>query len=154
MKRQSGRSPAPSADRSRPDPSLVIDIGGGSTELSIGTGSRPSFHTSIDIGAVRLTERYVENTSGPGRDRSGAAEIIGGLACSPAGPPSRCIAYAVAGTPTTLAAYLAGLRTFDRTVVDGYELSRNAVEGALRHLSRLTPPEIRALGETSTEERM
>jgi exopolyphosphatase / guanosine-5'-triphosphate,3'-diphosphate pyrophosphatase len=134
---------------SQPDPSLVVDIGGGSTELSIGTGSRPSFHTSLDIGAVRLTERFFK-TSPPASAEIGAAEmeISARLAAVPGELPPRCIAYGVAGTPTSLAAFLAGLRTFDRSVVDGYELSRHAVEGVFRKLSRLSPSEIRALGET------
>ena len=133
----------------RTDPSLVVDIGGGSTELSLGTGSCPSFHTSVDIGAVRLTERYFKR-SPPGPDEIGAVteEIISRLTEVPPDLPAHCIAYGVAGTPTTLATYLAGLATPDRIVIDGYELSRTAVDGAFRDLSRLTPPEIRALGET------
>ena len=38
---------------------LVFDIGGGSTELIVGQNGRPSRHTSIDIGAVRITERFL-----------------------------------------------------------------------------------------------
>ena len=133
----------------RSDPALVVDIGGGSTELSLGTGSTPSFHTSIDIGAVRLTERYCRmSPPGPDEIRTATEEIITRLAHVPPDLPPHCIAYGVAGTPTTLATYLAGLATPDRRVIDGYGLSRKAVEDAFRILSRLTPPEIRALGKT------
>lgn len=132
---------------SQPGSALVVDIGGGSTEISIGTGLRPSFHTSIDIGAVRLTERLLPSTPPRPEELAAArAEIVAQLAAIPADTFTNGIAYAVAGTPTTLAAHCAGLRTFDRSVVDGYELSRNAVEGALRHLAILTPAEIRKLG--------
>src|SRR5665811_1993219 len=40
---------------------LVVDIGGGSTELVLGDAGGPSFHVSLDIGAVRLTERYLHS---------------------------------------------------------------------------------------------
>ena len=130
-----------------PDPSLVIDIGGGSTEMSIGTGSRPGFHTSIDIGAVRLTERFLKSTPPTPTELDAAgAEIFAHLASVPAEIPPRCVAYGVAGTPTTLATYLAGLSAPDRGVIDGYELSRSAVDRAFQHLSGLTPAEIRGLG--------
>lgn len=126
---------------------LVIDIGGGSTELSIGTGDRPSFHTSLNMGAVRLTERILR-TSPPRLEElaDAEAEIRSHLATSPAELFSPGIAYAVAGTPTTLAAYLSGSRSFDRSVVDGYVLTRRAVAGVLRQLAGMPPQEIRALG--------
>lgn len=131
----------------QPGRALVLDIGGGSTELSVGIGQQPSFHTSIDIGAVRLTERLMPSTPPRPLELAAArAEITAHLATIPADTFTNGIAYAVAGTPTTLAAHCAGLRTFDRTVVDGYELSRSAVEGVLQHLALLTPVEIRKLG--------
>jgi exopolyphosphatase/guanosine-5'-triphosphate,3'-diphosphate pyrophosphatase len=130
-----------------PAPSLVIDIGGGSTEMSIGTGSRPGFHTSIDIGAVRLTERFLKSTPPTVTELAEAGtEISARLASVPAELPPQCLAYGVAGTPTTLATYLAGLSVPDRGVIDGYELSRTAVAGTFQDLSRRTPVEIRGLG--------
>lgn len=130
-----------------PGPALVIDIGGGSTELSTGTGSRPVFHASIDIGAVRLTERFMPSTPPrPAELAAATSEIVARLATIPADTFAGGTAYAVAGTPTTLAAHLAGLTHFDRAAVDGFILTRSAVEGVLGRLSGLTPPEIRALG--------
>ena len=37
----------------------MIDIGGGSTELIVGTGAEISFHTSLQAGVVRHTERHI-----------------------------------------------------------------------------------------------
>jgi exopolyphosphatase/guanosine-5'-triphosphate,3'-diphosphate pyrophosphatase len=131
----------------QPGAALVIDIGGGSTEISIGSGPRPSFHTSMDVGAVRITERLLRSTPpGPEELAAARAAISAQLAAIPHNAFSQGTAYAVAGTPTTLAAHLAGLKDYERSVVDGYELSRNAVEGVLQDLARLTPPEIRTLG--------
>jgi exopolyphosphatase / guanosine-5'-triphosphate,3'-diphosphate pyrophosphatase len=131
----------------RPGPALVIDIGGGSTEVSTGTGLRPVFHRSIDIGAVRLTERLMPSTPPKSHELAAAkAEIATGLAELPTDAFTGGTAYAVAGTPTTLAAHLAGLKDFDRTAVDGFVLTRMAVDGVLARLSVLTPPEIRGLG--------
>ena len=41
------------------EPTLVIDIGGGSTELIVGTGAEIAFHTSLQAGVVRHTERHI-----------------------------------------------------------------------------------------------
>ena len=38
---------------------LVVDVGGGSTELILGGPGGVSFHTSLDLGCVRLTERFL-----------------------------------------------------------------------------------------------
>ena len=52
------RRAAPSAPAD-PDPLLLVDIGGGSTEFAVGSaGEPPSFVRSLDVGVVRLTERF------------------------------------------------------------------------------------------------
>ena len=48
-------------ERPPADDTLVVDIGGGSTELVVGTGSEPTFHSSLQAGTVRHTERYVQH---------------------------------------------------------------------------------------------
>jgi exopolyphosphatase/guanosine-5'-triphosphate,3'-diphosphate pyrophosphatase len=96
---------------------------------------------------VRLTERLIRSTPPSLEELADAeAEIMSRLAAIPADLFTGGTAYAVAGTPTTLAAHLAGLHAFDRSVVDGYKLSRGAVGAALRQLAALTPPKIRTLG--------
>src|SRR6188472_2363731 len=47
------------AERATAEPALVIDIGGGSTELIVGHGDRIHFHTSLQAGVVRHTERHI-----------------------------------------------------------------------------------------------
>ena len=47
------------AERPPSEPTLVIDIGGGSTELIVGRGEVIGFHTSLQAGVVRHTERHI-----------------------------------------------------------------------------------------------
>src|SRR5204862_1698619 len=58
------------ADRQPADGILVIDIGGASTEIVVGAGHEVSFHTSLEVGTVRHTERDVRNypPTAAGRD--------------------------------------------------------------------------------------
>src|SRR5699024_2461280 len=47
--------------RPRQDETLVVDIGGGSTELVVGAGSDVSWYASLQAGTVRHTERYIQH---------------------------------------------------------------------------------------------
>ena len=107
---------------------LVLDIGGGSTELVT-----PDARTSIDVGSVRLTERFL-HTDPPTRDELEAcAQHVRALL-----PPLEVnSAVGVAGTITTLAALDLGLDEYDSERVDGHELSRGGVERQLERLAAL-----------------
>jgi len=105
---------------------LVLDIGGGSTELIV-----DDFHVSLDLGSVRYTERFVHT------DPPTPAELDQCAAAARAVLQERVTARAnaavgVAGTVTTLAAL--GLETYDRERVHGHHLS---LDGARRQLDRL-----------------
>jgi exopolyphosphatase/guanosine-5'-triphosphate,3'-diphosphate pyrophosphatase len=103
---------------------LVLDVGGGSTELIL-DGSR----TSLDIGSVRLTERFL-HTDPPTRDElANAADAIK----LPDFHPTSAIG--VAGTVTTLAALELG--GYDPERVHGYRISRAVVETQLERLASL-----------------
>jgi exopolyphosphatase / guanosine-5'-triphosphate,3'-diphosphate pyrophosphatase len=94
---------------------LVVDVGGGSTEL-IG----PGIKISLDVGAVRLTERYL-NSDPPSREELEAA--VGAIRF-PQLEPRKTIG--VSGTFTTLAALELG--GYDPAATEGYMLGREAVE--------------------------
>ena len=107
---------------------LVLDVGGGSTELIAG-----DVRTSLDLGSVRLTERFLHSDP-PSRaeiDASGAAvrEVLPDL------HPG--IAIGVAGTVTTLAALDLGLAEYDSDRVHGHRISRRGVEEQLDRLASL-----------------
>jgi exopolyphosphatase / guanosine-5'-triphosphate,3'-diphosphate pyrophosphatase len=104
---------------------LVVDVGGGSTELVLG-----SQRSSVDVGSVRATERYLR-TDPPTREELDACanDIRSHL-------PDLEVATAVgvAGTVTSLAALDLGLDEYDRERVDGHTLT---LAGAERLLERL-----------------
>jgi exopolyphosphatase/guanosine-5'-triphosphate,3'-diphosphate pyrophosphatase len=97
---------------------LVVDIGGGSTELIL-----DEFHVSLPMGSVRFTERYDEDVERAGAE---ARALLPDL--------SPGAAIGVAGTVTTLAALDLHLEHYDRERVHGHRLSR---AGAREQLSRL-----------------
>jgi exopolyphosphatase/guanosine-5'-triphosphate,3'-diphosphate pyrophosphatase len=97
---------------------LIVDIGGGSTELVL-----DGFQASLPMGSVRFTERHGEDVAAL---EAAASDLLPAL--EPRG------AIGVAGTITTLAALDLGLAEYDRERVHGHVLT---VEGARKQLDRL-----------------
>lgn len=131
------------------DPVLVLDIGGGSTEVVIGVpGEEPGFHVSTQAGSVRQTERHIE--SDPPRAgelralRAEAARILREGVPEPERRRARA-GIAVAGTPTSLAAIDQGLDPYDPDRVHGYAVTRDAAERILARLASLPLAERRRI---------
>ena len=125
---------------------LVVDIGGGSTELILGSGAEPDYHTSLQLGVVRHSERHVHADPPRTEELEALSEDIGTtldaeLASRPDLKADRAIA--VAGTPATLAAIELGLERFDPDVVEGHDLTLASVQQSCSRLSAL-PLEERA----------
>jgi exopolyphosphatase/guanosine-5'-triphosphate,3'-diphosphate pyrophosphatase len=139
----SGRTPAAES----PASTVVIDIGGGSTEYVVGSnGADPDFHISAQLGSRRHTERFLKSDppgheelealaadvrriveeSVPEEDREGTTEGI-----------------AVAGTATTLAAIDLELDPYDAEKVHGYRLGLAAAERIRAMLAALPVAERR-----------
>jgi exopolyphosphatase/guanosine-5'-triphosphate,3'-diphosphate pyrophosphatase len=139
------------------EPVLVMDIGGGSTELVVGTADgQLSQAVSLDIGSVRLTERFLRPALGPEgkasigaprpEDLAAAADHVdAALAGSGIELSSVGSWIGVAGTVTTMAALHLGLPDYDRDKVHGSTIGKAAVAELLERLSRLTVDEIRAM---------
>lgn len=114
------------------DPSrsyAVIDIGGGSTEMILGQGHKFLFKKSINVGAVRFSERYIAGYPiSPKHLRELENAILHEVQKEAAPLTSHPIdtVVAVAGTPTSLAAVELG--GFVESKVHGYELSRTSLE--------------------------
>ena len=124
-------------------PFLVFDLGGGSTEFVFGTndaGGRIEASTSIDIGCVRLTERFLAQSDPPAPEdltaaisyadawlddvvrtipQIGEAETVVGLA----------------GTVSTVAAVELGLASYDRDAIHHFRLTKDAAEDVFRTLA-------------------
>jgi exopolyphosphatase/guanosine-5'-triphosphate,3'-diphosphate pyrophosphatase len=107
---------------------LVLDIGGGSTELIV-----DDFHASLDLGSVRYTERYI-HTDPPGAAELDTCAAAVRFVLEERVPVRADAAIGVAGTVTTLAALDLDLDSYDRERVHGHRLT---LEGAQRQLARL-----------------
>jgi exopolyphosphatase/guanosine-5'-triphosphate,3'-diphosphate pyrophosphatase len=127
-------------------PTLVLDIGGGSTELVIGEGTEVAFHVSTQAGVVRQTERHLHDDP-PGADQLQAVARDVRAILSGAVPDEQRHrvrrAIAVAGTATSLAAIALELDPYDPEQVHGYVLDANECERILARLASIPLPERR-----------
>lgn len=122
-------------------PTLVIDIGGGSTELVIGSGTETSFHVSNQAGVVRQTERHLHADPPTETELDSLAEDVRSTISSAVPPEQRELvqqAVAVAGTATSLAAIAQELEPYDPDKVHGYVLSAKECERILDGLAAMT----------------
>jgi exopolyphosphatase/guanosine-5'-triphosphate,3'-diphosphate pyrophosphatase len=118
------------------EPTLVIDIGGGSTELIVGSGEEISFHTSMQAGVVRHSERHVASDPPTAVELESLAADVRGLIEAAVDPGVEASAgIAVAGTPTSLAAVEMELEPYDPTRVHGHPLSLPAIQRMLSQLA-------------------
>jgi len=107
-------------------PTLVLDIGGGSTELVIGCGTDVVFHVSTQAGVVRQTERHLHSDpADEGELRELAADVHAVLGAAVPEARRREVrrGIGVAGTATSLAAIAQKLEPYDPGRVHGYVLS-------------------------------
>ncbi|MFL5818787.1 MAG: Ppx/GppA family phosphatase [Conexibacter sp.] len=123
-------------------PLLVIDVGGGSTELIVGAAGSdaPRFHVSLQAGVVRQTERHLHHDPPPPHELQQLADDI--RAAIEAGVPqavraSARAAVGVAGTATSLAAIDQELDPYDPRRVHGYMLELGEVELLLARLAQM-----------------
>jgi exopolyphosphatase / guanosine-5'-triphosphate,3'-diphosphate pyrophosphatase len=117
----------------------VIDIGGGSTEITFGRGIDILAHRSIDVGAVRMTEQFLHHVPPLEDEAARMFEAIRSLVAGfPDAPSSDIIPVAVAGTATTLAAVELGLRVYDRALIAGHRLSLETVRARCEQFRRMT----------------
>ena len=128
-----------------PGPVLVVDIGGGSSELVLGSG-RPEHSVSMDIGSVRLHERHL-HTDPPTSGEIGAclADIDRALLDSGVPLPETRTAVGTSGTIKTLAAGLLDLPAYDRDAIDGAVLATADTTAYVERLLAMTVEERRAL---------
>jgi exopolyphosphatase/guanosine-5'-triphosphate,3'-diphosphate pyrophosphatase len=118
------------------EPLAVLDVGGGSTELSVGEGATPRRRASLQVGAVRLTERHVRGDP-PSAEELAAVRDAAREAVRPFG--AMAIGRGrLAGTVTTLAAVAQALPAYDAERVHGSALSLAEVEALAARLAPMT----------------
>jgi exopolyphosphatase/guanosine-5'-triphosphate,3'-diphosphate pyrophosphatase len=129
-------------------PLLVVDVGGGSTELVFGAVDHaPPQGTSLDIGSVRLTERHLHSDPPtPGEIAAALADISAavdgaGLRLAEAGAM-----VGVSGTVTTMAAFLLGLDRYDSSRVHHAQLPAASLLDACDRMLAMPVRQRRRLG--------
>jgi exopolyphosphatase/guanosine-5'-triphosphate,3'-diphosphate pyrophosphatase len=118
-------------------PFLVVDVGGGSTELAIGAVEAEET-ASLDLGCVRLTEAELHHDPPSAEELANAlGSVADTLEDALRALPDAAAATVVGagGTITTMAAVEIGLVEYDRDRVDGFALTRDAAEDVFRTLA-------------------
>lgn len=121
-------------------PRLVVDLGGGSTELVLGV-DEPSAAISLNTGSVRITERFLAAGVTPEAEAAARAEVRGLLdeaeRVVDLSAPGRLVG--LAGTITTVTAHALNLQAFDPQALNGAELSPQAVLASCEAIIHSTP---------------
>jgi exopolyphosphatase/guanosine-5'-triphosphate,3'-diphosphate pyrophosphatase len=119
---------------------VVIDIGGGSTELVVGTRETLEFHVSTQVGVVRHSERHLSSDPPTAAELAALADDarVAFEAAVPAEVRSRPgVAVGVGGTATQLASVDLGLEVHDRERVEGHAVSAARLEQLRDRLAAL-----------------
>ena len=120
---------------------LVVDLGGGSTELVFSQGSTIVARTSVELGSVRETERFLNQPPYQEAQLAQLAAFIDAQLADVDWPfaPKRCVA--VAGTATTLATLALKLEHYDRTSLQHCTLSQHDLSQAITTLKDMSTEE-------------
>jgi exopolyphosphatase / guanosine-5'-triphosphate,3'-diphosphate pyrophosphatase len=121
---------------------VVLDIGGGSTEIARGSGLVLNSGISVDMGSVRFSERYLLNDP-PTRDqieavRSEVQSLLDQNSVSLQGFEL----VGVAGTVTSIAAILLGLNDYQAEKINGYRLKKSDIQRFINEFTEITSGEI------------
>lgn len=128
------RSALPESDENDKD-YIVIDIGGGSTEIIIGSLSGQHFTWSLPLGAVVLTAEYLNNDPPKPSELREARKYIAEMICRLPPMKQEKSAIGIGGTITTLAAINLNLTEFDPVKIESKSLTKNAVKFILNRFS-------------------
>lgn len=127
---------------------LVVDLGGGSTEFVIGDGKQVSAARSVNMGCVRFTERYLRSDPPTAAERTEAEQeasrIIAEVAAQiPLNQVQRVIG--VAGSITTVTAHALQLPRYQAERINGSTLGFDQLRAAADSLCAMTKAERAAL---------
>jgi exopolyphosphatase/guanosine-5'-triphosphate,3'-diphosphate pyrophosphatase len=117
---------------------VILDVGGGSTELVAGGREGVRWHDSLDIGSARLTERFLKSDPPTQAELDTCATAVRALLAARVPDEIRSdtrAAVGVAGTITSLAALALGSEEYDRDGVHGFELTAEALDDQLERLA-------------------
>jgi exopolyphosphatase/guanosine-5'-triphosphate,3'-diphosphate pyrophosphatase len=124
-----------------PEPTVVIDIGGGSTEFVVGHDHTAGFHVSLQAGVVRMSERHIHSDPPAPAELQNLARDTRAIYFDGLPPEERApvtSAIAVAGTATSAAAIDQELDPYDPARVHRYPLQLATVELLLARLADMS----------------
>ncbi len=122
---------------------LVIDIGGGSTEIVCGSGEKIVYKRSFPIGAVSAVELYLMHAPATHAEMENFERILHHIFRDLRKENFNLKkAIAIAGTPTTLACIKMNLKSFDEEVIEGSEINYLELNDLVNKLKLLSPEEI------------
>jgi exopolyphosphatase/guanosine-5'-triphosphate,3'-diphosphate pyrophosphatase len=122
---------------------LVIDIGGGSTELILGKENNIEYRKSFQIGAVSVTENFLKHSPPLDKELSELKFELQTLFEEIKGKLAPDLTYSIAGTPTTLFCMVNEMKNFDDSIVDGGILNYRDIGEIIQESKILIPEEIR-----------
>jgi exopolyphosphatase / guanosine-5'-triphosphate,3'-diphosphate pyrophosphatase len=123
---------------------LLIDIGGGSTEVIYGSISKILFKESFQLGIVSLLDRFINSDPPTSEELKSIRIEIGNIFVSAKEEiPAKQKALAVAGTPTTLASILMNVSTFEDELIENSELSKKYLSEFIFSISSMNSTEIK-----------
>jgi exopolyphosphatase / guanosine-5'-triphosphate,3'-diphosphate pyrophosphatase len=106
---------------------IIVDIGGGSTEVIKGNDSRLIDFVSLPVGTVKLTEMFVRHDPPRKEELSALVDHVKGLFEFPSGQPGD-ILIGTGGTITNLASIVLGLETFEANRIHGLKVGLAQIE--------------------------
>lgn len=115
----------------------VLDIGGGSTEIAMGSTTELDHYLSIDMGSVRFTERFFHSDPPQKIELEQASEAVDQYLKKVSLPSENIKAIGVAGTVTSIAAISLGLHEYDAGKLNGFELKKSQIEKFINEFSSL-----------------
>ena len=128
-------------------PFLIIDLGGGSTELVMGD-QEPTGAYSMDVGCVRMTERHTPGGNPiKAQEEAIRTDVRNALkeAAKKVDWQKAQTIVGVAGTVTTVAAHILKLKTYDPEVLHGASISAQQISQTAQDFISLTPSQRAAL---------
>jgi exopolyphosphatase/guanosine-5'-triphosphate,3'-diphosphate pyrophosphatase len=125
------------------EPSVIMDIGGGSTEVAVGINDELSDRFSFNIGSVRFTERYLPDSPPTQKQVETCKKAIAdAFKHQPFELPSAAGLIGVAGTVTSLASIEANIKTYQPEKLNGKSISLSDLSSRITVFSDLTAAQL------------
>jgi len=124
---------------------VVVDIGGGSTEIVVGDGPDLESAVSLDIGSVRMTERFLASDPPAVAELTDCMSYLDTVLAPQCGMAAVPRFVGVAGTVTTVAAHALRLPSYDSSAIHGARLPLDDVRAACLSLAQMSVADRRAL---------